>query len=501
MPDATASKVEPPEALSAPLIVPSDFPKVGPMEISNRAVQVATAFGRHLAGVPLRWIGAGRGSDRASLYGPALRKASQDLGVTFVKLGQILASSPSISGQVLSDEMRGLLDDGPPEPLSELRRTIEEDTGRSFSSLFSEFSPRPHAAASLAVVHRANLLDGTPVAVKVLRPHAASQIASDLTIIGWTLKLLSRQFPIGAMASLPRVVEGLAEQLAEELDLRNEARSMAWFADMTRHIGVSNVRIPVTFAHASGKRVLTMEFISGIAVDDIGSVETLGHDARGAIEDLLKAWFAVTLCTGIFHGDMHAGNLLFTEDGQVAMLDWGILGRLNNDSARFLRRSIQGSLGDEAAWPDIRSHLMSTVGADLVQLTGLSEDDVFALLRSQIQAIMTEPFERLDLLSLMAVSPEARSVLSQPTEKAPKSIWDRLASVLRERRRIRQGGAIPPVQVDRGEMLLVKQLIFFERYGRMYLADRPLIWDVDVFRHLLALSDRRLPNDLTIDPE
>jgi predicted unusual protein kinase regulating ubiquinone biosynthesis (AarF/ABC1/UbiB family) len=432
---------------------------------------------------------SGRNADISKVLGPALRKTVEDLGVTFVKLGQILASSPSIAGQVLSDEMRGLLDDGPPEPFLELQHTIETDTGVRFWELFAEFSPQPHAAASLAVVHKATLIDGTSVAVKILRPHASKEIAADLAILGGSLQFLAKHFPVGMVPSLPGVVRGLAEQLSEELDLRNEDRSMAWFAELTALIGFDKVRIPATFAHASGRRVLTMEFIEGSPVDDLERVEHYGHDGRTAMEDLLKAWFAVTLCTGVFHGDMHAGNLLFTEDGQVALLDWGILGRMNSESGLFLRRSIQGAMGDESAWPDVRTHLMKTLTPDLVTLSGLTEDQVFAMLRSQIEAIMYEPFASLNLMALMPTSPDARAQMFGRDEAPKGTRRERASFLLSERRRIRKSGPLEAAEVDRGEMLLVKQLVFFERYGKMYLADRPLIWDDEVFRDLLRLSE------------
>ncbi len=291
---------------------------------------------------------------------------------------------------------------------------------------------------------------------------------------------------MGIATSLPDTVAGLAEQLAEELDLRNEARSMDWFRSMIELIGADGVIVPRSFPGSSGRRVLTMEFIHGRPVDDLASVEGFGFDAKIAVQRLLHAWFAVTLCTGTFHGDMHAGNLLFTAEGEVVLLDWGILGRLDPASRHFLRRSIEGAMGDEGAWPDVRAHIMQTVGAEITRLSGLSEDDVFGMVRGQIEMIMTEPFRSLNLMALV---PQAATMPTGDGAGPPTSLrgWVRL--VRSERKRMRSPSAVAPTAPDRGEMLLVKQLIYFERYGKLYLGDRPLIWDTDVYRALLALPE------------
>jgi hypothetical protein len=476
-----------------PRIEPRPLPRPGRVRAAGRAGKVASTFGRRFATLPLRAARAGRGADRRDLLGPPLRRAAEDLGPTFVKLGQLLASSPSIAGPALADQLRGLLDDGPGIELAAIRRIVEEDTGRRFGEVFARFDPTPHAAASLAVVHRATLHDGTRVAVKVLRPGTERLIADDLAVVRPLFAFLAEQAPVGIVSSLPGTVEGLAEQLAEELDLRNEARSMDWFRSMLELIGAEGVIVPRSFPEASGRRVLTMEFHEGRPVDDLESVEAVGFDAAQAVQRLLHAWFAVALCTGAFHGDMHAGNLLFTDDGQVVLLDWGIVGRLDPASRRFLRRSIEGALGDERAWDDVRAHIMPTVGAEMARLTGMSEDDVFELVKAQIGMIMTQPFHSLDLMALVPQSPASAGALGGAGvgdgAGPPTSTLGWLRLIRSERRRLRRPDAEPPPVPDRGEMLLVKQLLYFERYGKLYLGDRPLIWDPDVYRALLALPE------------
>jgi hypothetical protein len=420
-------------------------------------------------------------------FGAALARTVSDLGVTFVKLGQILASSPSIAGETLADAMRGVLDDGPALPFVTVRSVIEHDLGRPLHEVFAHIDEQPFAAASLAVVHRGTLLDGTDVAIKVLRPQSAQVVANDLSLVRPVARWLARTAPIGVFPMIPETIESLAEQLSEELDLRNEAAIMDWFAEMTATIGARGVRVPKTMPHASGQRVLTMEFVHGHKIDDLAAIADGSIDASRAMESLIEAWFALTLCTGVFHGDMHAGNLLITPGGDVVLLDWGIVGRLPAASRTFFRRSLEGALGDESAWPHVRDHFMQTLPVEAMTAMGITPDALMDMVRTQTLMIMTMPFSELNLMMLAPTAP------TDPMGGAPMptSLGGMLKLIRSERKRIKESGfadALAQHAPPRGEMLLVKQLVFFERYGKMFLGDQPLIYDETVYRTLLELS-------------
>jgi serine/threonine protein kinase len=420
--------------------------------------------------------------------GRALAGSVSDLGVTFVKLGQILASSPSIAGETLSSAMRGVLDDGPALPFETVQRVIERDLGKAITQVFRSIDSQPFAAASLAVVHRATLLDGTDVAVKVLRPHSAQVVATDLSLVRPLVNWLARTAPIGFLPAIPDTIEGLAEQLSEELDLRNEAAIMAWFAAVTEIIDAKGVRVPKTFPEATGKSVLTMEFIEGSKIDDLDAIAEGDIDIRNAMESLIEAWFALALCTGVFHGDMHAGNLLLTPDGEVVLLDWGIVGRLPEASRTFFRRSLEGALGDESAWPDVRDHFVKQLPMDSLETMGITPDMLMEMIRAQTLMIMTAPFNELNLMMLM---PNASNIDKPDGPPMPSSPREMLKLIRAERKKVKESGyfeALAENSPPRGEMLLVKQLVFFERYGKMFLGDQPLIYDPDVYRTLLAMS-------------
>jgi hypothetical protein len=476
-----------------PPIEPVDLHAVPRLVRLRRAFRVAFVFIRHLGPVPFTWaIRRGKTPFR-DLLGDPLRISVFELGVTFIKLGQLVASSPSIAGEVLAESMRGVLDKGPAVPFDELKALIEADLGRPLDQTFSHLDREPFAAASLAVVHKGTLVDGTPVAVKVLRPESFSSVSVDMGIVQKFAHWLANTLPVAGIPTLPEMIDGLAEQLAEELDLRNEARVMGWFAEIVGLIGCRQVRVPGVHHDATGRNVLTMEFVDGFPVDDLESIAAKDVDASKAIEALIEAWFAVALCTGVFHGDMHAGNLLLTDQAEVILLDWGIVGRLPEPSRRFFRRSLEGALGDESAWPDVRDHMLSMFGSDALDQIGITPDQFMQMVKAQTTLIMTMPFDQLNLMMLMPTSLlPADEVIAVPT--SIRGWWQ----TLREQRRRRREGdesllaKIPEAQ-PRGELLLIKQLVFFERYGKLFLGSQPLIYDPQVYRSLLALPQFDAP--------
>lgn len=266
----------------------------------------------------------------------ALRTACEDMGATYVKFGQFVGSTPDIVGDAVAEEFRTCLDTGPAVPFERVRAIVEAELGRRIEDAFARFDERPFAAASIAVVHRAQLHDGTSVAVKVLRPGMESIVSADLALISAPVRFLARQGSDSALLVLSYLA-GLREQVAEELDLRNEARSMDYFRRLFAELDLSLLAVPLVYHEISSRRVLTMQFLDGAAIDDLACIEEFGLDPKPLIRQLMQAWMLTAMYEGTFHADIHAGNLLLLRDGRLGMLDWGIVARLDPDTHGVVR--------------------------------------------------------------------------------------------------------------------------------------------------------------------
>ncbi len=466
-------------------------------DVRRRLARAVRSTATHLLPLAARAARSQPISDRDTAH--ALRKVFEDMGGTFTKFGQLLASAPSLFGDDVAGEFRGLLDSVPPEPWAQVRDTIEDELGWPVDTLFAELDPVPLAAASLAQVHRAVLPDGRVVAVKVLRPGIEERMAVDLAVMTPLFDLLGREVAVGIFGELPSLVAGLAEQLSEEVDLRNEARTMVFFEHIRAVLGLDNMVVPAPVEGYQGKRVLVMTFIEGVAIDDLSRLGDLGIDPAPLVQDTVKAWFASALCTGAFHGDVHAGNLLVTPDERLAVLDWGIVGRLDPDTQRFFRRTVEGAMGDDSAWPDVYEHMTSIYGTALRDQLGLTDEQAVALIRMQIEPIFSRPFGEIRLTDLLATTDS----LAQKAREAAPSTGDEVAALTaaarrgareavalwrseRRRRRDLIASGAHETSFDRAMFLLGKQLVYFDRYGKLFLPDVPILWEREAFERLLA---------------
>jgi predicted unusual protein kinase regulating ubiquinone biosynthesis (AarF/ABC1/UbiB family) len=351
--------------------------------------------------------------------------------------------------------------------------------------LFSSFEAEPIAAASLAVVHRAVLPDGQPVAVKVLRPGIEKRIATDLALLRPVCRFVAREVAVGIAGTLNGLVAGLEAQLQEELDLRNEARASRWFAAVLEDVAATKVRVPLTIDELSGRRVLTMELVDGVAVDDEDAIVAMGVDPAPLLRDCLRTWFAATLATGTFHGDIHAGNLLVTRDAELVLVDWGIVGRLDESTSRFFRRLIDGALGDDSAWDDVAAHLVASYGAGVIDALGVDEAGFAEMVKSQIAPVLQLPFGQVDLRTMLIGdgTTDGKRAGERTKVEAVRNWWAERARQKRLMGLEGYGGGF-----DQATFLLSKQLVYFDKYGKRYLPDTPLLDDPEAYRALLRVE-------------
>ncbi len=411
----------------------------------------------------------------------------QDLGGTFMKFGQLVASSPGLFGEGVAEEFRACLDTGPRVPFDEVRDTIEADLGMDLGDAFADLDPQPIGRASIAVVYRGHLLDGREVAVKVLRPRIDLEVAADLTLMVPLAELVARETGEQIAGSVLQLLDGLRQQLAEELDLRNEARALAQFRTLFSRSNLDRIVVPEPYPEVSGQNVLTMELLHGTAIDDLASIAARGQDPAPLVEEVVRAFFTTTVRWGAFHGDLHAGNMLLLDDGRLGIIDWGIVGRLDADTHRFVVRLLDAALGDEEAWTDITAHLTRVYGRAIQVGLGMSDAELTAFLRGIVEPALTLPFGEVSLAAMLEAPliQAAKARGARAHQRPMRSALLRLRTN-REMRRLADeaGGLMSPF--TRGAFLLAKQFMYFERYGKLFLADRPILADRAFLAGLVA---------------
>lgn len=255
-----------------------------------------------------------------------LRMAFAELGPTFIKLAQLLSTRPDLITRQFADEFKKLQDRVPPFQAEQAIRMIERETGLGIDQLFSRLDRTPVAAASIAQVHHATLLDGSEVVVKVQRPDIREQIETDISILTSVAGLMERYLPESAFYNPVGIVEEFQRTVRKELDFTEEARNCARFGRNFENY--PDVVIPRVHSRLTTDTVLVMERINGVRIDDIEEITRLGLDRSRLAKIGVDAYFKQVLADGFFHADPHAGNIFALPDGRIGFMDFGIVGRV-----------------------------------------------------------------------------------------------------------------------------------------------------------------------------
>jgi predicted unusual protein kinase regulating ubiquinone biosynthesis (AarF/ABC1/UbiB family) len=272
------------------------------------------------------------------------------LGPTFIKLGQLLSTRSDLLPGPYLDALARLQDRVEPFFFQEVEEIVSTELGVRISKAFSDFDPQPIAAASLGQVHRAQLRDGRPVAVKVQRPAIRQVILEDLDAFAQIAAMIDRHTEIGRRFAFQDMLEEFRKTLLRELDYRREAMNLVILANNLREYPRLVVPRPVDDYTTS--RVLTMDFVKGRKVTDLSQLAKIDLDNRELAEDLCRAYLDQILVDGFFHADPHPGNLLVTEDGRLALLDLGMVARIDpamQEQLLKLLLAVSSGQGQEAA--------------------------------------------------------------------------------------------------------------------------------------------------------
>jgi len=271
---------------------------------------------------------------------PDYAKALQEIGPAAIKLGQALSTRPDLVGERAAANLSQLQDDLPPAPFAAIKQTIETSFGQPLEALFASFDETPIGAASIAQVHRAVTTEGRDVAVKVLRPHIEEELDRAIETYEWAAAHVER-YGGEAERLRPRlVVAHFRQWTAREVDLQREAASASELRE--NMVAEPHYHVPEIDWRRTARRVLTMEWLDGIKLNDREALIEAGQDCPALAATLVRAFLRQAVVDGFFHADLHHGNLFALPDGRIGAIDFGIMGRIDRRARVWLAEILYG---------------------------------------------------------------------------------------------------------------------------------------------------------------
>jgi len=259
-----------------------------------------------------------------------MRETFEDLGSTYIKLGQFIASTPSLFPREFVEEFQGCLDQTPKLPFSYIQEVLESEfAGRDLGDIFASIDEIPLASASIAQVHAATLVTGEDVVIKVQKPGVETILYTDLNVLHWSTKLLEKAVPKVKFASLADIVEEIKTRMVREVDFIEEAKNIDDFVNYLNITHNKAATAPKVYHQYSTRRILTMQRLHGVSLTDFEVVKKFTKDPSQVLITAMNTWFGSLMMCESFHADLHAGNLMLLDDGRVGFIDFGIVGQLN----------------------------------------------------------------------------------------------------------------------------------------------------------------------------
>jgi len=337
--------------------------KGGLFRAAPRLFQILCVLARH------KFFGALRGKN----HWPApreVRETFEELGLTFIKFGQILAMRRDLLPDAYIDELEQLHDQLPALGFDAIRAKVEVELGAPLTTLFASFCPEPLAAATIAQVHEATMHDGRHVVVKVQRPELESMISTDIAALTYVVSLGEKLFPRLIPLDLPVLVHEFAKSLNRETDFSREARSIILFR--TALSDIADLWIPDVIRERSSPEVLTMEFSAGQRVDLYA--EAHPHEMPRLINTLVRLMLQTIFEDGLFHADPHSGNVFVLPDGRLSLLDFGMTGELDEPMRASLTLLLEAVVKADAKAATEAYLELATQGSETVNRAALLMD-------------------------------------------------------------------------------------------------------------------------------
>lgn len=376
-----------------------------------------------------------------------MRSTFEQLGSTYIKLGQFVASSPSLFPEEYVREFEGCLDKTAKLPFRYIQQVVESELGKPLHEVYSWVDEVPLASASIAQVHAARLISGEDVVIKVQKPGVKNILLTDFNFLLLGARVLERFVPQMKRASLGDIVSDIQATMMEECDFLNEAQNLKTFREFLEQTGNQDVTCPKVYDHATTLKVLTMERFFGVPLTDLETIKQHTQDPKNTLLLAMNTWFQSLMLCEFFHADVHAGNLMVLEDGRIGFIDFGIVGRISPNTWSAVTNFIQATSSR-----DFR------VMAESMLVIGMTDEkvDVDAL-ANDIKKVFTQ-VEQISDNSVLLSGDEDQDV--------NKLLMDIVAI-----------GRDHGIRFPREFALLIKQFLYFDRYVHILAPEMDMFMD------------------------
>lgn len=335
-----------------------------------------------------------------------LKETFEQLGVTYIKLGQFIASTPSLFPKDYVLAFADCLDNTAPVSFLSIKKVLDGELAHlgGADAVFADIEPVPLASASIAQVHRATLKTGETVAIKVQKPNVETIIHTDLSVLHGGFWTLEKLVPSAKFANLAPIMDEIKTRMLAETDFVAESASLKAFCQFLKNNALANITAPKVYDEFTSKKVLVMEFLDGVSLVDEQAMAQLAKanpnipSPQAIMASVLDTWFLSLMQTGQFHADLHAGNLMLLKTGQVAFLDFGLVGKIDPQALNACMNLVQALQNNDF---DAMAQAMVGIGMtkDKVNVQALSDDlrlllgmrtvgDVGADFKNELNALM-----------------------------------------------------------------------------------------------------------------